>query len=187
MGIMIDLIIIAIILLSSLMGYKKGLVNALFNLLAFVVAIIITFFLYKPVTNWVIDNTDFDNRIENAIIENGIIDEDIDYFTDATNSLADKVVEIFVTIGLFIITRLVLCVARGIAKGIATLPLIKQFNEVGGLLYGILRGAFFVYLMLAIAFLVISINDTGIISNAINTSFIAKMLYENNIILNIIL
>ncbi|MCI9063634.1 MAG: CvpA family protein [Clostridia bacterium] len=207
MGIVIDLIIIAIILLSTLIGYKKGLINVIFNLCAFLVALVITLVLYKPVTNWVIENTEFDNQIENIIIENGVTDntdnveinEYLDKYVSKTikdtkndivkstsTIIAEKIVQIFVVMGLLIITRILLSITKGLANGIASLPIIKQCNELGGLVYGILRGFVLVYIVLAIFFLVISVNNTGNIANTINSSFIAKMLYENNILLKII-
>ena len=67
---------------------------------------------------------------------------------------------------------------------IANLPIIKQFNEIGGLVYGIIKGLIIIYLILTIMFLVISINENGIIANAIEESNITKFLYNNNIIIN---
>ena len=72
MGILLDVIVVAIIILSTFLGYKKGLINVIFNICAFLVAIIITFILYKPVTNLVIQNTEIDEKIENVIIEKGL-------------------------------------------------------------------------------------------------------------------
>ena len=50
MGIVLDIILLAILVLSLFFGYKKGLISV-FNLCAFLVAIIITWILYTPVTN----------------------------------------------------------------------------------------------------------------------------------------
>ena len=57
MGILIDIIFIAIILLSAFLGYKKGLVNMASKLFAGILAIIITLILYQPVSNAIIKNT----------------------------------------------------------------------------------------------------------------------------------
>ena len=54
-------------------GYKKGLIGVAFNLCAFLVAIIVTWILYNPVTNLVINNTEIDDGIKNAIIEKGVM------------------------------------------------------------------------------------------------------------------
>ena len=57
MGIVIDIVVIAILVLNIIIGYKKGLINVVFNILAFFIAIIITFILYKTVSNFIINNT----------------------------------------------------------------------------------------------------------------------------------
>ena len=41
------------------------------------------------------------------------------------------------------------------------MPIIKQLNEVGGLIYGILMGLIFVYVILAALYFIISVNNTG--------------------------
>ena len=74
MGIIIDLIIVAIIALNVYSCYRKGLVNLAVGLIAVFAAIIISVVFYKPVTNIIVENTQFDETIENAIIENFTVD-----------------------------------------------------------------------------------------------------------------
>ena len=207
MGIILDIVVIGIIIISTFIGYKRGLINVIFNLCAFLIALIITIFLYSPITNFVIENTEFDEKIENAIIENGVTTKDEnstegsfldkyisqsitntknDIVQSSSTIIAEKIIGILVAIILFIVVRIILIFAKALINGIASLPIIKQLNEVGGLVYGILMGLIIVYVILAVLFFVISVNNTGTIANAINTSCITKILYSNNIILNII-
>ena len=211
MGILLDIIIIALLLFSIVLGYKKGLINVAFNLCAFIIALIITLALYKPITNLVIENTEFDEKIESVIIEKGITNDEENTTEDGTLNkyiekylmksvdntkneivkstatiISEKIIGIVVMIALFIITRILLIFAKAIIDGISKLPIIKQFNELGGLLYGILRGMVIVYGILTVIFIVISMNNKGVLANAIDTSIISKILYNNNIILNTI-
>ena len=77
MGIIVDLIIIAIVLLSTILAYRKGFVSLAISLCSFVIAIILTLVLYQPVSNLVINTTGIDETIENAIYEkaNDIMEE----------------------------------------------------------------------------------------------------------------
>ena len=211
MGIVLDLILLATLALSIFFGYKKGLIGVAFNLCAFLVAIIVTWILYNPVTNIVINNTEIDDGIKNAIIEKGVIKQDeknqkenkVNEFigqyittpiTDATNNaveetakvISEKIVAIGVAIVLFIVVRIALILLKFVAEAIAKLPIIKQCNKAGGLVYGAIRGMFVIYTFLAILFLAMSVNNSGTIANMINSSIISKILYENNLILNII-
>ena len=219
MGIVLDVIILSVLALSLILGYRKGLIGVAFNLCAFLVALIITWILYIPITNLVINNTQIADGIRNTIIEKGVIKEKVEnekteekieendnvvnqyiqkYVTEpATNTannvveetakvVSEKVVAIGVAIGLFIVVRIGLILLKFVVEAIAKLPVIKQFNKAGGLIYGAVRGMFIIYIFLAILFFIMSINNSGMIANMINSSIISKMLYENNLILNII-
>ena len=216
MGIILDIVLLAILVLSIFLGYKKGLIGVAFNLCAFLLAIIITWILYTPITNAVIKNTEIDDNIRSTIVEKGVIknSENIEdgketeqngvnqyiqkyvttTITNTTNNVveetakvvSEKVVAIVVAIGLFIVVRIGLILLKFVAEGIAKLPIIKQFNKAGGSIYGAIRGMFIIYIFLAILFFVMSVNNSGMIANLINTSLVSKYLYANNLILNII-
>ena len=210
MGILMDLIIIAILVLSIILGYKKGLINVVFNIFAFFIALIATIILYRPVANIIINNTEIDDKIKSAIINNTTEEKQSEesssntgmqkYIEDAIKNTADeaksqvietvantvsiRVVEILTSIILFIVIRAVLIVLKVFTQAIANLPLIKQFNELGGVVYGIAKGLIIVYIILTIMYFVVSINGKGNIAEAINNSYITKILYNNNIIVN---
>ena len=65
MGVIVDLIIIAIVALSTYLAYKKGLVALAIKLCAVVISIVITLLLYKPVSNLIINTTSIDETIQN--------------------------------------------------------------------------------------------------------------------------
>ena len=200
MGIILDLILIAIFALSIFLGYKKGLIGVVFGLCAFLVSIVLTFILYIPITNAVINNTDFDEKIEEFIIENGTSEENehdnaIDgYISETTNELvestarqiAEKVVFLAVAVVLFIVIRIALIFIKFFVEAIASLPIIKQVNQLGGIVYGVIRGILVIYIILAIMFLIVSINGNNSIMTTIDSSILTKILYSNNIILNLI-
>ena len=73
----VDLIIIAMIGLSTFLAYKKGLVNLAIGLVAFIISVLITVILYQPIANLIINGTNMDETIENVIYEkaNGVMQE----------------------------------------------------------------------------------------------------------------
>lgn len=206
MGIIIDIILLGILALTTFIGYKKGLVKVIFKIFAFVVALIITIVLYRPVTNLVINNTGLDETIANIIVENGTIkndnnieDNSIDKYientknniqNDIVNSAAGTIsvnlVSIIVMIALFIAVRIALIFIGFFADSLAELPVVKQFNEAGGIAYGILQGIVIILIILAIIYFIsATVKDSSIVS-IIDTSYITKIVYYNNPILNII-
>lgn len=66
----LDLIIIGLIIFSTIIGYKKGVMEVAFNLLSFVISLILSIILYIPVTNYVIDNTPIYNNVKEIIQDN---------------------------------------------------------------------------------------------------------------------
>ena len=219
MGIIVDIIILAIILLSTYLGYKKGLIGVAFKILSFIIAIIITVILFKPVTSYIIHNTELDETIENAIIEkfgiselteqgtidtqninaptvivnyvNETIKNTVEQSKDAiiksvARDLSINIINVIVMIALFIITRLLLIFAKVLFEAISELPVVKQFNEIGGTIYGILRGIIVILIILAIISLILPMIDKTGILELINSSFIGKLLYNNNLILKIL-
>ena len=212
MGIILDVIIVAIVVLNIFICYKKGLVKLAVGLIAVLAAIILALILYKPVSNIIIKNTDIDEKIENAIINNfsadtngngevryvGILDYLEKYVDDAINktqneivyetagTMAIKIVNTAVLLGIFLIVRIVLQLLTFVSDIITSLPIIKQFNEVGGVLYGIAKAILIIYVILAILFFVIFATENATLSNAIADSFITKFLYEHNLLLNIL-
>lgn len=217
MSIIIDLILIGIVLLSTFLGYKKGLIGVAFKIVSFIIALIVTLVLFKPISNYIITNTQLANTIENAIIEKlstakieeGQIEEEstdlpnvvVDYINggiqDTVNQAKDSVVKvvahnltetaisIIVMIGIFIITRLILLFAKAILEAVSEIPIVKQFNEVGGIIYGIIRAILLIYVILAIISLILPMLDKTMILSAINNSILTKILYNNNLILMI--
>ena len=217
MGIVLDIIVLVILGLSIFFGYKRGLIGVAFNLCAFFAAIIITWILYTPITNLVINNTQIDEGIKSAIIEKGLIktenedskksdnkeenpvneyiqkyvttpatDTANEAITNVAGVVSEKVVAIGVAIVLFIVVRIALILLKFLANMIAEIPIIKQCNEVGGIIYGVVTGLFIIYVLLAVLFFVMSVNNSGTVAEMINTSIISKFLYTHNLILNIL-
>lgn len=205
MWIIMDLIIIAIIALSTFIGYKQGLVKAAIKILSFFIAIIVAFVLYKPVSSIVINTTSIDENIKNTIIEKikpegaseqqevymeenfakKIIGEANNTVEEIANTFSIKLVETGTLLVLYIITRIALKFVSALADLIAKLPLIKQLNKAGGLVYGIIKGIVMVYTILAIVYLVSPLIKTDI-NKEIENSMITKQIYNNNVLLNIV-
>lgn len=211
LGIIFDIILVAIIALNVFICYRKGLVKLAVGLIAVIVAIIVSVVLYKPVSNIIIENTEIDENIENTIIENFSAETDGEEDTDngfmkymekyvndsinktrnqivleASNVIATKVINICVFLGIFIIARIVLILLTFIADIIMSLPILKQFNKAGGIIYGLIKALLIIYVILAIIFFIIYVSGNTTLSNAISSSYITKFFYKNNLLLNLI-
>ncbi len=212
-GIILDIILVAIIALNVFICYKKGLVKLAVGLIAFFVAIIVAMALCKPVSNLIAEKTQLDEKIEETIIKNfsvevteedesetdegfmkymeKYVDDSInktrnEIVLEASSVVSMKLINICAFIGIFIIARLVLILLTFVADIIMSLPILKQFNKAGGIIYGLIKALLIIYVLLAIVFLIIYVTGNNTLSNAISSSFITKFFYNNNIILNFI-
>lgn len=211
MSIIVDLIIVGVMLLCIVIGYIRGLTGALIKILSFILAIIIAFILFIPISNLIIHNTKIDENLEQSIRtmivdDNGEKEEKIpeaitDYIGQkvekATDSAKEAIIEntakevslIIVKAGtwitLFIIARILLILLKFVTSLIAKLPVIKQCDKLGGIIYGILEGLIIIYVILAIiSFISPTVNGT--LAKEINQSYIGNIMYNNNLLLRII-
>ncbi len=199
MGIIIDLIIVAIIVLSTYIAYKKGLVKLAIGLCSFVISIAITFVLYQPISNLVINITGIDEAIENSIYEkaNEVMQENKsedeltnqmiettknEMLPETARTLAINIVTGGVIIVLFIAIKIALRFVSAVADIVTKIPIISQLNEAGGMLYGLIRGILIVYVLLLIIRIPAQINPNNEITKNMNQSYLGKAMYENNVL-----
>ena len=211
MTIVVDLVILAIIVLCIIIGYIRGLTGSLIKIVSFILALIIAFILFVPVSTLIINNTQIDENLEesirNVVLQNDQDEKEnmpetiTDYIGQKVNEASDEAKEAVVNstsrdvaliivkagtwIVLFIVARILLILLRFITSLITKLPVIKQFDKLGGIIYGLLEGLIIIYVLLAIISF-ISPMMNGTLANAIDESIIGSMMYNNNLLLKII-
>ena len=96
MSLLLDLGILLIILIGAFIGYKAGLIKVAFKLLSFIIALIISLLLYKPISNFIVSYTPIPSQIESHI-ENRLSTSDKEetnnfvenYYHNAKNASVD--------------------------------------------------------------------------------------------------
>lgn len=195
MGIIIDLILFLVIALSAFLGYKKGLVELGIKLFAGIIAIICTLVLFRPVSSFIINNTQVDEKLTSIIIEKvtdaieqdeedeGVQNSVINQFKEDTileqsETLSHSIIQISTIIILFIIIKIALRIILGIANLVTELPLLKQFNEVGGMIYGIVRGVVIVLACILVMGVIAKVNPSTNISKQLESTYVTKTIYN---------
>lgn len=195
MGIIIDLILFLVIVLSAFLGYKKGLVELGIKLFAGIIAIICTLVLFRPVSSFIINNTQVDEKLASIIIEkvtdameededaksteNSVINQfKEDTILEQSETLSNNIIQIATIIILFIIIKIALRIILGIANLVTELPLLKQFNEVGGMIYGIVRGIVIVLACILVMGVIAKVNPSTNISKQLESTYVTKNIYN---------
>ena len=194
--IILDVAILLLIGISTFIGYKLGLIKVAFGILSFIIAILISLLLYRPISNVITNHTPIPEKIESQI-ESRLTSENkestsfIDnYYNNAKNAsakmIAKNITSTIINIGsaliVFLLVRIILLFLRFSTDLIAKLPLIKQCNQVGGFLYGIIAGFVIVYLIFTIISILSPLMDLSTFLKVINSSIIGNIMYNNNII-----
>jgi len=226
---LMDIITIAVILLSAFIGYKRGLVKTAFGFVSFFVAIGVALLFYKPlaliltekttIDDWIIEKIEntqsvsgdiekLDKEVaseeeieaqENTIIENSLSDLPsvvIEKFNleeiknNAKHEIAIKVSELIMKllslIIIYLVVKITLFVAGLLLNSLMNLPVLKQVNEILGLIIGTLIGFLEIYTAFAVLTFISSIANISFIIDPIKASFFASMLFENNLLIKLL-
>ena len=192
MSVIIDLIIVAVIAICIIIGYVRGLTGCLIKILSFVLSLVIAFILFVPVSNFVIENTQIDENLEKSIREMIISDnksseEEMptamsDYINKRAEEIVDNAKEEVVNATARDISQTIVKAGTWI---ISKLPVIKQCDKLGGIIYGVLEGLLITYFALAVISFITPITNKNLSEN-INKSYLGSQMYNHNLLLKII-
>ena len=194
-------------------GLAKNIIKIISFLIAIVIAILFfkpvsDFIIEKTEIDETIKSAIVD-IVKDDIEENGEVKEDanlsqsiVNYINDSVKnavsetkdaiveSAADGIATTTINIGtaiiLFIATTIILLIVSLVSDFVTDLPGIKQFDKTGGVIFGFLRAAIIILIVFSIISLISPlIEQTGIVAT-INKSFIGSLIYNNNILLNVV-
>lgn len=212
MGIIADIVFIAILILAYLYGHNRGLVKSVWKIAALVITILLVMLLKNPAAEF-ISHTKLAGSLESSLSSvitvppgGGVniaetlnlpefMQSEIEVAADASantaeaiknaaaKSLADAIIVIGVCIALFVLIRLALMAAFLIVNAVTKLPLVKGANKFLGGLLGAVNILFIA--LLALAVLTMFAPSDNVLYDVIDKSYIVKYLYNNNILLKL--
>jgi uncharacterized membrane protein required for colicin V production len=151
----LDFALIALVLICAFVGWRRGLIRTVYRMVSFFLALFVAHALYSPVAefmrgtglhSWLHDHiSDLDTLPElPAILRPDVLEARLaDHLTDlAMNALA--------IVAVFVLALLLLSVAGHALDIVGRLPVIRTFNQAGGLLFGLVLGAGLAWLTLII-------------------------------------
>ena len=231
---LIDVIAIAVILISAFIGYKRGLVKTAFSLLSFFVAIGVALLFYKPLATILTEKTTIDEWIIERVENNSVVSGDTmekelpqeetevavdvaqessqasgftmiaNTFSELPNVLVEKfdvedikasakhafalkvselIMNLLSLIAIYLVVKITLIIAGFLLNSLMEIPVLKQVNEVLGMIVGGILGFVEMYIVFAIFTFVSSITNIAFIIDAIKASAFASVLFENNLII----
>lgn len=216
MYIIVDLVLILILLLCVLNGYRRGLAGCIIKIVSFFIAAIIAVILFKPASLIIINNTQIDENIQTSIveifekesdektqneenensspilqyiseeIENATADKKKEIVNETAKKISVNIINVLSFIIVFVLARFVLIFVKALSDLITKLPLIKQCDKIGGVLYGIIQALVIIFIGLALITFISTIIGQNALLDLINQSYIGSKLCSNNILLQLI-
>ena len=202
----IDLILIALIVFSAYRGYKKGLIGIVISLVALILSIFLGFVLKDSLANYLYNNTFIGKSIEERVTN--VINENLNTRSESTEVFEEilskqenpialsmqempKVVTMFVlkilSFVLILIFVYIICMLLQMLLNLfVSLPVISSINKIGGGAINVLQMLVKIWIVLAIVYFVIPIQETNTLSKNINDSLLTKTLYQNNFFVSVI-
>lgn len=219
LGLVVDVILIAVLVLNVIIGYRKGLSSIIFGFLCTFVATIIALIFFRPIGNLVIDKTPADEffsdgiyrmfdsqdvqdgqlinkdetKMSDQIVEliNNFINEALEKTADSALTytsvkLSHLIIYLLTFIVIIVVLRILFGLFEDLVDILVRLPILKQLNNSGGIIVGVIKGFLIIYVVFA-AFAAFSpvIANLGIL-NMIQSSKIGSVLYNDNLLLKII-
>ncbi len=200
-----DVCVVGILVLFIWWGYKSGLIKTFVKMVSYVISIIISFLLYPVISDVLVKTPIFDKLVE--IMSKKIVSDSVsdsmgqgalgilsNYINSgiqsATSNIAEAMAGLIVNILAFVIVLLLSGIIVRIVGNImgifAKLPVIKQFNKLGGAAIGAVIGIAALYVISAVLILVSPADPQSRLYYEIENSTYASEIYENNVILKFI-
>ena len=85
----------------------------------------------------------------------------------------------------FIVKFLLLCIGQ-LLNGIASIPVLREFNRLGGVLFGAVKGVLTVFILLTILTVFTAIAEGGVLKEGLENSVMAQFLYHHNPIVSLL-
>ncbi|MGO3168775.1 CvpA family protein, partial [Senegalia sp. (in: firmicutes)] len=173
----IDIIILVIIGLSTLSGYRKGFILSLFSVLRLFLSIIIARAIYPHVMDFLTQNTNIYNRINNFIypkIEGLTNGQSL--FT--ANTISDLIISLVIMFVIYLIINLLLSIVIRTIDSFFKLPILNTLNKFSGLIFGIIKGFLIVFIIYALLTPVIALDGQGLIASKTMESMLGKYFYR---------
>ena len=198
-----DIVVSVIIVAAYVIGSRRGLVKTVWNAVSWIAAVAAVFLLIQPAVEVVQKTPVADNlnakiytmmqeKPEESIQRESAMPKFMTENTDIIDSISEKtaeditalVLKIAVGLSLFIIIKLVLLILFAVINAISRLPFVNSTNKLLGGLLGVVNIMFVIYALCAAITLM---TDNEEILGIINSSYVIKHFYDNNILMQLML
>ena len=104
---------------------------------------------------------------------------------DASALAAEAVISVISIVILFLVVRLLVYLLLRLADRLFRLPVLRFVNKTAGVVMGVVNALFIVYLLAAIAMLLVPADQINALDKAMHQTYFAGIFYNNNILIDL--
>ncbi len=192
-----DLIIIGVLVLFVVFGYRAGFVKTCVNAASYVLSIFLSFFLYRVVAVILVKTPLYDFLVktvgksladgDSAEFLAGYLGSNSGIVNDGlAGAAALLIINVISFIVVIILCKILISLIAKVIDIFTKFPVIKQFNRAGGAVMGAIVGMVVIFLVLAAVLVFAPILEDTFIMDQIEGSTLTYALYENNFLVSLI-
>ena len=188
---LIDIIILLIIGIYAIKGLVKGFILSIANIMSFFLCFILSKSLSPRLTNYIINYTKVGDTVNSYIAKkfqiNSLSIANLSKIMGVSKLTEDVlpsiVINMFAFIIIFAASYILLKLIANVLNIASKLPIINQFNHIGGLLIGVIEGVLVVFLVFSLLTIIIpALPTSSPLTKSIDSSIIASSFYRYNFI-----
>lgn len=175
----LDLIMVFILIYTTAKGLRLGLILSIFNIIQIILSIIITKRYYPIVYGYIINNPKVYNIFKGItevilkIFYRSKVKVEANYIHNLfSTGLLKVIITIFAMIIVFCLANILINFILSLLSFLLDVPILKQLNKVGGIIFGLIEGLFIIYLLTLVLSPVASIFPHSFIGTSIYDSII---------------
>ncbi len=204
----VGILIVAVIMLFLIRGWKNGLIKSVFDLFSFFIVGILTWLLYpvvsdfliktklyETINNWMVEslnNNDFLSStlpdffvnlpefMKESVISSSesAISSSIVSIANALTVLAINVISI---IALFIVLSILAFFVKKLGSFINKIIIVGAINRILGAFFGFVQGLFICYIVIMLISYFPTTKLYGYVANDMNNSYVCKVMYSEDV------
>ena len=193
----IDYLIIAILAVGVIIGFRKGFLKSVFSIICLLASIMVAKTYYKALTLFLVENTALEEKItgflsEKAFVKNilmspsgesAVFSISNSFTSDLNAFITVLIINAISVLIIFIAVRFILGIAESILIDAVELPGLREVNSIGGAIVGLAKNIIIIMLIFTIITPISAIKALSGISDGIEASTLAEYFYAYNFIL----
>ncbi len=211
-----DLIVIAIIFVCIIISAKRGFARSVIGVFSIIISLLVASLAYPVVSGYINNSglkTVIEENVEKSLGMETEIEEQaqkqeekVMFFPEtiqkaiedktqeientakktAAQTVSTLVINLISIIAVFLVVRILMFILTHMLNLLTKIPIIRGFNRLLGGALGCLTGVFVIYLVLAIITFNSALSQNEFLIKEIKTSLIAREMYDNNLLVNMI-